>query len=302
MTFDSQLLHAPQLDHRGMDLDAAGRVTYILQQSFRYDYDAPVQSLRQRLVIVPPPRHGNQHRRAHRLDVDGTRARRSVRRDSRGNVVAWLHADRVAQSVEFRLAAVVERVQADGPTMLPAYTLHHPDLLRPTRLTAADDRLRDLAGGLTREPATRTGQRAEQVELAGRICDLVHASISYTDGVTSVRTTAAEALASGHGVCQDSAHVMLALCHLVQLPARYVSGHLLGQGGTHAWVEVIVPRAEQAEAIAFDPCNGRRAGSGYLTVATGRDYCDVAPTSGSYIGTSPGRLTAQRRVGVLAAA
>ncbi len=302
MTFDSQLLHAPQLDHRGMDLDAAGRVTYILQQSFRYDYDAPVQSLRQRLVIVPPPRHGNQHRRAHRLDVDGTRARRSVRRDSRGNVVAWLHADRVAQSVEFRLAAVVERVQADGPTVLPAHTLHHPDLLRPTRLTAADDRLRDLAAGLTREPATRTGQREEQVELAERICDLVHASISYTDGVTSVRTTAAKALASGRGVCQDSAHVMLALCHLAQLPARYVSGHLLGQGGTHAWVEVIVPRAEHAEAIAFDPCNGRRAGSGYLTVATGRDYCDVAPASGSYIGTSPGRLTAQRRVGVLAAA
>ncbi len=305
MTFDSQLLHAPPLDHRGIDLDAAGRVTYILEQSFRYDYDAPVQSLRQRLVIVPPPRHGNQHRRAHRLDVDGTRARRNVRRDSRGNVVAWLHADRVAQSVEFRLAAVVERVQADGPTVLPAQALQHPDLLRPTRLTAADDRLRDLAAGLARGPATRDarpGQRDEQVELAGRICDLVHTSISYTDGVTSVRTTAAEALASGHGVCQDSAHVMLALCHLVRLPARYVSGHLLGQGGTHAWVEVIVPRAEQAEAIAFDPCNGRRAGSGYLTVATGRDYCDVAPTSGSYIGTSPGRLTAQRRVGVLAAA
>ena len=60
-------------------------------------------------------------------------------------------------------------------------------------------------------------------------------------GVTSVRTTAAQALAGGRGVCQDFAHVMLALCHIVGLPARYVSGHLLGQGGTHAWVEVVVP-------------------------------------------------------------
>jgi transglutaminase-like putative cysteine protease len=95
---------------------------------------------------------------------------------------------------------------------------------------------------------------------------------------------------------------MLALCHVLRLPARYVSGHLVGQGGTHAWTEVIVPRAGQAEAVAFDPCHGRRTDGGYVTVATGRDYRDVAPVSGSYVGTSSGRLTAARRVGVLAAA
>ncbi len=119
---------------------------------------------------------------------------------------------------------------------------------------------------------------------------------------TSVTTTAAAALAAGYGVCQDFAHVMLALCHLVGLPARYVSGHLLGQGGTHAWVEVIVPRAGQAEAVAFDPCNGRRTDSGYVTVATGRDHSGVAPTTGSCLGTSHGQLTTARRVGILAAA
>ena len=114
--------------------------------------------------------------------------------------------------------------------------------------------------------------------------------------------SAAEALAGGRGVCQDSAHVMLALCHLAGLPARYVSGHLLGQGGTHAWVEVIAASGRSAVAVAFDPCNGRRAGSGYVTIATGRDYSDVAPTSGTYIGMSRGRLTTHRRVGVIAAA
>ena len=60
MTLSSQLLTAPLLDHRGLDLDAAGRITYVLEQSFRYDYDAPVESLRQRLVVVPPSRHGSQ--------------------------------------------------------------------------------------------------------------------------------------------------------------------------------------------------------------------------------------------------
>jgi transglutaminase-like putative cysteine protease len=295
MMLDRSVLQAPLLDHRGLDLGAARRVNYVLEQSFRYEYDGPVESLRQRLVIVPPDRHGNQYRRAHLLEVNGAPARRRLRRDAYGNVVAWMQADRVTQAIEFRLAAVVERVLDDGPTMLPAEALHSPHLLRPTRLTAADDRLRTIGADIARE-ASDPQERAE------RICDIVSDAITYEYGITSVRTTAPEALAAGRGVCQDFAHVMLALCHLVQLPARYVSGHLLGQGGTHAWVEVIVPRAQQAEAVAFDPCNGRRTDSGYVTVATGRDYSDVAPTSGSYVGTSSGRLTTDRRVGVLAAA
>ncbi len=259
MRLDTSVLHAPVLDHRGLDLAAARRVRYVLEQSFRYEYDAPVESLRQRLVIVPPARHGNQYLRAHRLEVTGAQVRRRVRRDAAGNVVAW-----------------------------------------PTQLTSADDRLRAMAADIVRQ-AARPG-KSDPEEVAERICAAVFAAISYEYGVTSVTTTAAGALAGGRGVCQDFAHVMLALCHLLELPARYVSGHLLGQGGTHAWVEVIVPRAGHAEAVAFDPCNGRRTDGGYVTVATGRDYSDVAPTSGSYVGTSPGRLTAGRRVAILAAA
>jgi YD repeat-containing protein len=295
MMLAAELLSGPVLDHRGLDLESAGRVTYLLEQSFRYEYDEPVESLRQRLVVVPRDRHGSQYRRAHLLEVNGARTRRRMRRDANGNLVAWLHADRVARSVEFRLAAVVERIRDDGPAVLPAAALHSPALLRPTRLTAADTRLRELAAALTSEPDTPLGT-------AERICDFVHSAISYEHGVTSVTTTAAEALAGGRGVCQDSAHVMLALCHLARLPARYVSGHLLGQGGTHAWVEVVLPRADDAIAVALDPCNGCQAGSGYLTVATGRDYADVAPASGSYVGTSGSRLTTGRRLGVLAAA
>lgn len=294
MMLDSDVLQAPVLDHRELDLEAARRVTYIIEQSFRYDYDAPVKSLRQRLVVIPPARHGRQYRRAHRLEVSGTSARRSVHRDTHGNVITWVRSESVARAVEFRLAALVERVRDDELAVLPAAFLHRPSLLRPTRLTAADDRLRAWADDLAQCGDT-------PLERAGRICDAVHSAITYEYGVTSVQTTAAEALAVGRGVCQDFAHVMLALCHLVELPARYVSGHLLGQGGTHAWVEVVVPEAHTAAAVAFDPCNGRRAGSGYVTVATGRDYSDVAPTSGSYVGTASSRLTAGRRVGVLAA-
>ena len=297
MMLDPAVLSAPLLDHHGIDLRAARRVRYVLEQTFRYEYDEPVNKLRQRLVIVPPARHGCQYLRAHRLEVTGARVRRRVRRDAHGNVVAWLQADQVTRDIEFRLAAVLERVSDDGPVVLPAAALHSPRLLRDTALTTADDRLRDLARRVRAESAGATAE-----ETAALVSDAVSRVISYADGVTTVKTTAAEAAAGGRGVCQDFAHIMLAVCHVLELPARYVSGHLLGQGGTHAWVEVIVPRGEQAEAVAFDPCNGRRTDGGYVTVATGRDYCDVAPVSGSYVGTSSGRLTAGRRVGVLAAA
>jgi transglutaminase-like putative cysteine protease len=294
MMLNSQVLQAPLLDHSQLDLEAARRLTYIIEQSFRYDYDAPVKSLRQRLVVIPPAHHGRQYRRGHRLEVSGTNARRSVHRDTRGNVITWIRSESVAQAVEFRLAALVERVRDDEPALLPATFLHSPPLLRPTRLTAADDRLRAWADDLAQRDDT-------PLERAGRICDAVHSAITYAYGVTSVQTTAVEVLTLGCGVCQDFAHVMLALCHLVEMPARYVSGHLLGEGGTHAWVEVVIPEAHGAAAVAFDPCNGRRADGRYVTVATGRDYSDVAPTSGSYIGTACGRLTAGRRVGILAA-
>ena len=295
MMLDQRLIHTPGLDHRNLDLDGADRVTYLLEQSFRYDYPGPVQQLRHRLVVLPPARHGSQYLRAHRVDVHGAVARRVTRRDARGNTVVQLRAERVERSVQFRVGALLERVLGDGPVRLAASALTDPRLLNATRLTASDPRLRELAGELGDGTAT-------QLELAGRICQAVHSAIIYQYGVTSVRTTAADALAAGRGVCQDSAHIMLALCHLLALPARYVSGHLLGQGGTHAWVEVVIPQADHAVAMPFDPCNGVPGSARYLTVATGRDYADVPPTSGTYLGPAGGQLTTDRRLAVLDAA
>ena len=124
--------------------------------------------------------------------------------------------------------------------------------------------------------------------------------MSYGFDRTGVHTTAGQALAAGHGVCQDYAHLMLALCRLLGIPARYVSGHLVGEGGgTHAWVEVLQPVPGQAvEILAWDPTHDRPADLRYLTVAVGRDYHDVAPVSGTYRGPDAGRLSAARRMSV----
>ena len=127
--------------------------------------------------------------------------------------------------------------------------------------------------------------------------------ISYMPDVTGVRTTASHALALGKGVCQDYAHIMLAICRLCGIPARYVSGHLLGEGGTHAWVEVLLPDSAApggAVAVPMDPTHNRRCGPTYITIAVGREYRDVAPTSGSFRAPYCGELTAFKRAGLVA--
>ena len=268
---------------------APGTRRYALHQRFRYTYDAPVRDVNHRLVVVPPRRHGDQRRRQHSITVSAADARTTHRQDTAGNTVTRSRVPLVPEEIEFVVEAVVERVGPESDVRLPAAALTDRRMLEPTRLTAADPTIRELA-------ATMAGP--DPLASAERFCSYVHEAISYAYGVTSIATTAAEALASGRGVCQDTAHIMIALCRATGLPARYVSGHLLGEGGTHAWVEVIIADSAHARAVAFDPCHGRRAGKDYLTVATGRDYSDVAPTSGTYVGAASGTLTANKRVSV----
>lgn len=296
-------LSAPLLTAQTAELDAASRVTYRLEQTFRYTYDAPVTDLRQRLVVLPPAVHGDVHRRLASLTVTGLEdgaARRADRRDAFGNTVTRVRADRVADHVEFRLAAVLERVVPDAPheahATVPRTALRDPRLLAPTALTAPDAAIVELAESLRRPE--------NPLETAERVCSAVHARFRYEFGTTTTRTTAAQALAGGVGVCQDYAHVMIAVMRHLGIPTRYVSGHLIGQGGTHAWVDVVVPGLVEgrpgAVAVAFDPCNDKRAGAGHLTVAVGRDYADVAPTSGSYSGEGVrGALASTRDLGVV---
>jgi transglutaminase-like putative cysteine protease len=288
-------LDRPLLDAGGLDLDAASKVTYVLRQRLRYDYDGPAFDLDHRLVVVPRARHGSLRRRLHSVEVSVPDARVNNRRDAYGNVVVRVGIDVVPNTIEFALTAVVERTGPRLDAVLPRSALTDPRLLRPTRLTAADAAIRELAADLR----AACGHR---LEFAEQCCAVVKVAISYEFGVTSHTTTAAEALAGGRGVCQDHAHLALAICRAAGVPARYISGHLLGDSGTHAWIEVVVPDGDRARAVAFDPCNGCRAGSRHLPVAAGRDYADVAPTSGRFAGTGQGRLTAEKQLGITIAA
>jgi transglutaminase-like putative cysteine protease len=158
--------------------------------------------------------------------------------------------------------------------------------LRPTALTAPDARLVDAAIEIVRA-ADDPRERAERAH------NWASGSITYQYGVTGYTTPAAMALHFQKGVCQDFAHILLALLRLVNVPCRYVSGHMLGEGAPHAWVEALIADADspaEVEVIAYDPTHHRRARIDYITVATGRDFADVTPTSGTYGGPALGRL------------
>jgi transglutaminase-like putative cysteine protease len=284
-------LDRPLLDLDTVDLDGAESVTYLVHQVFRYSYDGPAYDVRQRLVALPRARHGNLHRRARHVSVDAG-AEPATRLDADGNEVVSVSLPVVPAAVEFTLAALVERVGPAADAVLPAVALTDPRHLAPTRLTSPSPELGELAGSLR-------AAYPDDAELAEALCTRLRVELTFAFDATTVFTAAAEAYALRRGVCQDFAHVMLTVCRLVGIPARYVSGHLLGErGGSHAWVEVLVPDQAGARALAFDPTNGCRAGSRHLPVAVGRDYADVAPTSGVYSGPARGTFSWTKRAGV----
>jgi transglutaminase-like putative cysteine protease len=269
---------------------AAQRATYFLDQSFTYRYPTPIEALRHRLMVVPPPQHGDQRLLQYRVEVRGAAAVVLTTTDSFGNHQVDVRAARVAEKIEFEAKILVERHVLPGPFPLPVAALGNRRLLEPSRLTRPDGSLIEAA----RQLAAAGGS---PLELVDHITTWVYEAMSYSYESTHVGTTAAEALALGRGVCQDYAHVMLALARLCGLAARYVSGHLVGEGGSHAWVEVLIRDPKdplQALVVACDPTHGRRAGSRYLTIATGRDYTDVAPTSGTYEAACAGELSCRK--------
>jgi transglutaminase-like putative cysteine protease len=278
------------IEPASVDWASARRATYRLRQSFRYEYAEPITDLNHRLVIIPPARFGDQRRTYHDLLVELKEIRMQNREDRFGNVVVEVFAPQVPEAIEFVAEVSVERSAAE-PNVLAGGWPPEDWLLDPSPLTAPDDRITAVADELA--AGAEYG-----LDLADRINDWVYGAMTYRHGVTGVRTTAAEALALGSGVCQDYAHVMLAVARACGLPSRYVSGHMIGQGGTHAWVEVVLPAAGGSDAIAwaFDPTHASRVGLGYLTIAVGRDYSDVAPTSGTYRSGGKGRLTTSKQV------
>jgi len=122
-------------------------------------------------------------------------------------------------------------------------------------------------------------------------------AFDYEAGITEADSPIDHALTQGSGVCQDFAHIMIAICRLWGIPARYVSGYLFtdreagersNPDATHAWVEVFLPSLRW---VGLDPTNNVLAGERHIAVALGRDYSDIPPTRGVFKGEAESQLS-----------
>jgi transglutaminase-like putative cysteine protease len=163
------------------------------------------------------------------------------------------------------------------------------EYLMPTDRTAPDAELLELAAGLRADSPTATIEA---------VMGWVHGRLEYVPGVTGVQTSAVEASHAGRGVCQDFAHLSLALLRAAGIPARYVSGYLhpsldaeIGAevaGESHAWID-----AWSGSWWAFDPTNAIDVGVRHAMVARGRDYSDVPPVKGVYAGNADNTMSVE---------
>ena len=165
----------------------------------------------------------------------------------------------------------------------------------------ADPRLRgEDAGFLLRSPrlslAGELPAFAQEVLEPGRplgatlahLVSTIYHDFTYRSGSTTVSTSLDDVLIRREGVCQDFAHLAVAVLRRAGLPARYVSGYLetvpppgrpklLGVDASHAWVSVLVP---ELGWVDLDPTNNQVVDAGYVVTAWGRDYTDVPPLKG----------------------
>ena len=147
-----------------------------------------------------------------------------------------------------------------------------------------NDEVREIAEAVRKESNSAVS------DFLRKLGSWIHESLTYDPDATHVHTKIHEVLVIRAGVCQDFAHLMIACCRSQGIPARYVSGYLYvggidgmrGEQATHAWLECLLPNGKW---LAVDPTNDLLVNDRYVAVHIGRDYTDVTPTRGVYIGT-----------------
>ena len=282
-------IRGDSIDERSVDWQGVVTARYSVEQTLRYEYDSPIVNLQHQLIIVPRRRHLDQQRLANHLWASAL-GPLHLESDEFGNEVAVVSIPRIEREIVFSLEATILRDHRLGKTCATAHDLIDPRWTGGRRLTRPNEALVSAAAELR-------SLHPDQHELAAEIVHFVRDHMTYTKEVTDVFTTAATAYSQGRGVCQDYAHIAISLARAAGLSARYVSGHLLGEGATHAWVEFLVAdRKHGPLVLSYDPTYGKPTDFRYIVVAIGRDYDDVPPTSGVFTGSGSGLLYGQQHV------
>ena len=270
-----------------------GALQYVVRHTSRFAYSAPISESMMEVRMQP---RGDGRQRCLRFELTTQpRARVFAYQDSLGNVVhhfdtpsrhsrLWLTADAVVEMAPMPAPpeSIPDTVWDDLDAIAEAGERWHN--LQPSQFA----RETPLLGQLADELAWR--RDADPLTMMRRLNYALFHTFTYTQSETNVDSPIDVALKARAGVCQDLAHIMIALGRRVGIPCRYVSGYLSpsaeshdrsAEGATHAWAEAYLPTLGW---IGFDPTNDVLAAERHIRVAVGRDYADVPPTRGVFRG------------------
>ena len=170
------------------------------------------------------------------------------------------------------------------------------EMLLPSEFAKPTPPLLKLAGQL------EIRRRDDPLTVLRELNSALYSSFEYALKSTRVDSPIDDAIRTRQGVCQDFAHIMIALVRTLNIPCRYVSGYLhrriedhdrSAEDATHAWVEALLP---DLGWVGFDPTNNLIAADRHVRTAIGRDYADVPPTKGIFRGKTASELSVAVRV------
>ena len=277
-----------------------GAVRYEIEHISHYSYTAPVQQCVMLLCLEP-----RQDRGQRLLDFEietSPPANLNRETDCFGNTRHLLDLHQTHQILEITTRSTVEVASAPPlPARLHAgaweeirsrrESCTNWDFAHPSALVRPSPALAEFVDRNRIEPMD------DPLESLMHLSHTLHDCLQYIPGSTTAESPVEHILETGRGVCQDYAHLMIAIARSWSIPTRYVSGYLnptdqsneqAPSNATHAWVECRLP---ELGWVGFDPTNQSFAGEGgKVHIAVGRDYRDVSPTRGVLQGGGATRL------------
>lgn len=206
----------------------------------------------------------------------------SLQTDSFGNTIVVGRIDAEHQSFTYHSTgtATVSMPRSRESTDIGA---EHPRYRFPSPLARITPEMITWLNNndISKEASCRSNADSTHA-LAEQLTHLLHDALDYQPGSTNVETTASEAFAQGRGVCQDFAHIMIAMLRYLGLPARYASGFTVGEGATHAWAQTFIGGLW----LGFDPTRNCVCDDTYLVCSVGRDWSDCPVERGVFIGNA----------------
>lgn len=274
-------------------------IQYSIRHTSQFNYSAPISESMMEVRMQP---RGDDRQRCLRFELTTQpRARVFAYQDSLGNVVhhfdipsrhsrLWITADAIVAVAP--MPFIPDNLPDATWDTLDAVTAtgEHWQWLQSSYFARETPLLAELAHEL------RWQRDADPLTLMRRLTSALFQTFTYAQSETRVDSPIDDALRARGGVCQDLAHIMIALARRIGIPCRYVSGYLATsserhdrstEGATHAWVEAYLP---ELGWIGFDPTNDLLAFERHIRAAIGRDYADVPPTRGVFRGEAGSEL------------